>query len=366
MTPPGGKGTTDEQARASALCEGLERYSGRFGGEEPRLSASYEELGDRAVHPNDVMGFSGEQYRTREAINAAAHSMRTFVPEPFDPAATIEWTPVWSLSAERERLLPTALCYYEAPVAGLEACVPDSNGNAAGNTIEEAILHGFLELVERDHVALWWFNRLRQPGLDLASFGDPWLEQAQARFAAEDRELWALDLTADLGIPVVVAVATPPGERDGAVSFGFGAHLDLGLALQRAATELVQLGSGVASAGLGHGAREPVRAGDAPYLRPDPDAPASTPAASTLGSSGDLRLDIDTCRGLVEDRGLEMMVLDQTRADVGLPVVKVVIPGMRHFWPRFGPGRLYEVPVALGRLAAPIAEGELNPVPPTA
>jgi ribosomal protein S12 methylthiotransferase accessory factor len=43
-------------------------------------------------------------------------------------------------------------------------CRADSNGNAAGNTLEEAtILQGFVELIERDSVALWWYNRLRRP-----------------------------------------------------------------------------------------------------------------------------------------------------------------------------------------------------------
>ena len=40
-----------------------------------------------------------------------------------------------------------------------------------------------------------------------------------------------------------------------------------------------------------------------------------------------------------------MLVLNQTRPDIGLPVVKVIIPGLRHFWSRFGAGRLYDVPV---------------------
>ena len=29
------------------------------------------------------------------------------------------------------------------------------------------MLQGFLELVERDAVALWWYNRTRQPAVDL-------------------------------------------------------------------------------------------------------------------------------------------------------------------------------------------------------
>jgi ribosomal protein S12 methylthiotransferase accessory factor len=46
-----------------------------------------------------------------------------------------------------------------------------------------------------------------------------------------------------------------------------------------------------------------------------------------------------------------------------MPVVKVVVPGMRHFWPRFAPGRLYHVPVQLGWLPRPTDEGDLNPIP---
>jgi len=56
-------------------------------------------------------------------------------------------------------------------------------------------------------------------------------------------------------------------------------------------------------------------------------------------------------------------MLDQTRPDVGLPVVKMVVPGLRHFWARFAPGRLYDVPVQMGLLQQPLAEAELNPIP---
>lgn len=52
-----------------------------------------------------------------------------------------------------------------------------------------------------------------------------------------------------------------------------------------------------------------------------------------------------------------------TRPDVGLPVVKVVVPGLRHFWPRLAPGRLYDAPVALGWRESALKEDELNPVP---
>jgi ribosomal protein S12 methylthiotransferase accessory factor len=69
------------------------------------------------------------------------------------------------------------------------------------------------------------------------------------------------------------------------------------------------------------------------------------------------------CKSLVEQHGMEMLVLDLTRPDIELPVVKVVVPGLRPQWPRLAPGRLYDVPVRLGWLPHPLLEEQLNPIP---
>jgi ribosomal protein S12 methylthiotransferase accessory factor len=58
-----------------------------------------------------------------------------------------------------------------------------------------------------------------------------------------------------------------------------------------------------------------------------------------------------------------MLVLDQTRPDIGLHVAKVIVPGMRHMWKRLAPGRLYEVPVKMGWLQEPLTEEQLNSFP---
>ena len=60
---------------------------------------------------------------------------------------------------------------------------------------------------------------------------------------------------------------------------------------------------------------------------------------------------------------MEFLVLDQTRPDIGMPVVRVIVPGLRHFWARFAPGRLYDVPVGMGRRKRPLSEADLNPAP---
>ena len=366
-----GKGVTDAQARASALCEALERYSGLHQGDEPRVRASCRELGDRAVHPNACMLFSDEQYRRRGEWNARG-SRYCRVPEIFDEDAALDWAPLWSFTEGRIKHLPAAYCYYGAgPEAGNRGTVPSSNGAAAGNTIEEAILQGFLELVERDGIALWWYNRVRRPAVDLDSFDEPYFGALRAEYAANGRELWVLDVTTDLGIPVFAALSRRAGGPLEQIVFGFGAHLDPRVGLLRALTEMNQcLTWALADP-------EPDGAGDhaddmrrwlqretlitQPHLVPA-DAPLVTAAAYPRQWSDDLRDDILHCQRIVEAKGLELLVLDQTRADIGLSVARVVVPGLRHFWARFAPGRLYDVPVDLGWLPTPLPEHALNPI----
>ena len=65
----------------------------------------------------------------------------------------------------------------------------DSNGTAAGTNRTEAILQGFLELVERDAVAMWWYHRLQRPAVDLDSIGDPYVADLRAQYAELHRDV---------------------------------------------------------------------------------------------------------------------------------------------------------------------------------
>lgn len=362
----GGKGRTDVEARVSALCEAVERYSATRFHDEATVRGRYRDLAPDAVHPGECMLFDERQYRERERWNAPGIPFQ-HVPEPFDEDAEIEWTPVWSLTGRRHRLLPTGLLYFggERP----PSLVPDSNGNAAGSTLEDAVLQGLLELIERDAVALWWYNRTRHRAVDLESFGDPWIAALPDRFAELNRALWVLDLTADLGVPVMAAISRRVDGPPEDIMLGFGAHLDPAVALSRAVTELGQLLPAVID-GYAPGLpdhllrwwREETIAAQ-PYLAPDPTRPPVTAADHGYVPRTDLRDDLEHLCALLDRRGLEVLVLDQTRPDLGLPVAKVVVPGLRHFWARFAPGRLFDVPVRLGRLPSPTPYEELNPIP---
>ncbi|RKE21264.1 TOMM precursor leader peptide-binding protein [Streptomyces sp. TLI_171] len=369
-----GKGSTALQAEVGALAESLERYSGHLHGGEPVVRGRFRDLAADAVHPDAVQLFDPRQFAGRERWNADQGAFHQ-IADPFDEDDEIDWLPLWSLTEGRQKLLPAALLYYNAPQrAGRRYCLASSNGAAAGGTLEDAVLQGFLELVERDAIALWWYNRTPQPGIDLDAFRDPWIGRVRELHASLNREVWAIELTSDLGVPVVAAFSRRTDKPAEDIMPGFGAHLDPAVALRRALAEVNQLLPNVVDAradGTGYGFTDPqamawmqtAKVAELPYLAADPARPAGRPGPPPFAPHGDLLDDVTAAEHLVRRAGLEMLVLDQTRPEVGLPVAKVVVPGLRPHWNRFAPGRLFDVPVRLGRLAAPTPYDRLNPIP---
>jgi YcaO-like protein with predicted kinase domain len=353
-----GKGMTEAQARASALGEAVERYSAIFRGDEFRIKASYRELSSKAIHPNACMKFSASQYREREEWNKRETEFN-WVPQPFDEERETEWTPVWSLTEGRVKYVATASCYFGYPFSAVhDFCRPDSNGNAAGANLEEAILKGFFEVVERDAVALWWYNRARRPRVELANFGEPYFQALGELYRILGRRMHVLDISADFPIPVFAAVSNG-GKGEGDLLLGFGAHLDPRVAIARALTEMNQfLAETIAGETPCFFVGGPLE--DA-FLDPNPPSVVKTRADYAGFDNEDLRGDLRTCVELASERGLETLVLDQTRSVAGMHAVKVMVPEMRRWWARFAPGRLYNVPVEMGWQVVPLTEEKLNP-----
>jgi oxazoline/thiazoline synthase len=343
-----GKGSTADQAEASALMQAVERYCGIFQGDEIRTSHRFVDFaaGD-AILPDDIL-LSND-------------------PQRFDPSVEIEWSPVWSLRDERFRLLPTSLLYFFHDASAQNQFNADSNGCAAGNTMEEAILQGFLELVERDAYAIWWYNRLQRAEIDLDRLGDSYVRDLRAQFAAMGRDLWVLDITSDIDIPVVIAVLHWKDDGRECIELAAGAHFDLRIATLRAVTGLNQL---LAIARITRGATVAAKDDALPvplrkntYLLPHGKSVARG-ARSRKFVEMDRRDQVMACIKLAKGLGLDFLVLDQTRPDVGVPVARVIVPGLRHLDRGFAPGRLYDVPVKLGLRKRALREAGLNPLPP--
>ena len=370
----GGKGPTDAEARASAMAEAIERYCGTWRPDRQERLASFEQHEPgAAVRLGDILLFSARQYARRRQLNPGLPHFHR-IPEQVADDTVIGWTDGWSLTNDRPVALPAAYCWYGHPsLAIAPVCGADSNGCAAGESLEDAVLRGFCELAERDSVALWWYHRSLMPGVDLHTAGDSWVTQVHETFKERlQRELWVLDITSDLGVPSFAAVSRHTRRPTEDIIVGFGADLDPAVALRRAVSELCQFLPSVAAADGGRTRGSlaeqaaaawlsTARVAEQPWLLPSPSLPAVAVAAGPHDVPRDAAACVRRCVDLASAAGLDVIVVDQTRQDIELAVARVVVPGLRHFWRRLGPGRLWDVPAALGRFPLAPDEDSVNP-----
>lgn len=147
---------------------------------------------------------------------------------------------------------------------------------------------------------------------------------------------------------------------------GAGAHFNVRIAALRAITELNQTLSirhmtGEYADDNWDAASRPLPLAGHDYVAPH-GKPVVRPDRIPEFGSLDTREQVMACVKLVEGRGLDFLVLDQTRPDIEVPVAKVIVPGLRHYYRRLAPVRLYDVPVKLGLRERPMPEAELNPL----
>ncbi|MGF1679702.1 YcaO-like family protein, partial [Photobacterium minamisatsumaniensis] len=356
-----GKGVSREQSQASALCEAIERSNAQFKGDEPLYKARPVELTKRHVSFQDLTPYSIKQYRRfADSNDSEAERVQASIPYKNEP---IHWLATWSLTNDEHVYVPLTCCFSNIEIPQKQTTTQrfddekfgrwHSNGAAAGNTLEEAILQGLYELIERDATAIWWYNQIERPAFDLSRIDRDFyvpLEQTLSK----TYHFWVLDVTHDLGVPAMVAVGRH--KENGGYIFGFGCHLQPELAAQRALTELCQL--------------IPIRnqqgapfifdeIEDGAYLHPNDALEAEVPFTT---SSDDMKEDILAIVEKLSNVQLETLVLDYSRAPIPLHTVKVFVPGFCHIWPQLANERLYQVPLKLKWLNEAKNENSINPL----
>lgn len=307
-----GKGLTDDLAKVSAAMESIESWH-----------AEREGPGERVATVADMERECG--YRVHELPLETRHHLR--------PGLELEWTRASRLDGGADTFLPTRLLRLDGRVR--DTWMPplfalNSNGLASGNTFVEASLHGLYEVVERD--CLTRAERLAPRVLDLASVDGP------------ARDL--LDRMGAAGVDVRVEVLPSPtglacfqatiwSEMFPVLFAGAGAHLDRDVALCRALTEAAQ--SRVTEIA---GARDDItsggyrRAASGRSTRPAPHPPPSQTGRSAYDEIGSVRNEslLDDLRttvaGVLASTGRSPLVVDHSRHEVGIPVVRVVCPGL--------------------------------------
>jgi ribosomal protein S12 methylthiotransferase accessory factor YcaO len=352
-----GRGRTAREAETGCIAEALERHSLIYRGNEAMVRGTIDEVG--GIHPDEIQLFSAAQYRDRVAWNALVEE-ELEVPEPFDSTSPVDWLKAMALSPEgKDKFVPAACClmWYQFQPGSPEFARADTIGCASGASFDDAVARALLEWIERDATTIWWDNRLRRPAIRIESFGSDDLSTVVDGLNALDRQLFLLDCTTDVGVPVYVAIA--PRVDGSEPLIACAADLSPAIAAYRAASEAGQVWyEARRSGGLLPSLRNwllTATIATQPHLNPTHlvDAPKEEACDPD-------RLNVIVNR--LAAVGLQAYVVDHSRSDVTLPTVRAVVPGLRHGWNRRAPGRLYDVPVGMGWLRQPKAEDELNPI----
>lgn len=318
-----GSGLEPKRAFEACVGEGIEYLSQFVQADDPIGAGPFTDY--RGANDADVSGFVSEVL----SLNM------------IDADRSIAWVPVSRLPDGAKMWFPADLCY-RRHVAEQDFKPPHklSSGCAAGTSVEAATLRALLELIERDAVALWWRGGRR--GRSIATDSDAARAAAellaQLRQGKTDRETWLLDITTDVEIPVVAAVSTRP---DGfGFAFGFGARLNLADSVRAAIFELcqVELGQHVVAAkrheagdeALNESDRRQLRRGtlfdtrDCKLLRPETE-----PDVVSRERLDDSASSLQHVLERLEGRGIAAYAIDLTRPQFGVPVVRVLAPGLQ-------------------------------------
>jgi oxazoline/thiazoline synthase len=354
-----GRGFDADEAARNCMFEASERQSAVFDERRRMVRATARDLAGSAVRPQQLLLISEAQYAGRRDWNAAVTADH-HLPAPFNDDAKINWVEARSLLTGDVTHVPAACCFLGYPLAQQEGFpVPDSSGLAAGATIEDAIERALCECVERDAVAIWWYNRIQLPSPALA-VPDGGIWQSYAAWLARcGRTFWLLDLSHDLALPVVAAISCDADGSD--LALGFGCALCPQAAAIQAMGELVQFDVSKRNFTTAEASPYPdlvswcrtARIKEFPFLAPNTTrAPTTRPAIAGQALQTSLA-----------HAGLSPLAVDLSNTGRPSHVTRVLVPGLRSIWPRYAAGRLYDVPPALGWQKKPLGESELNPIP---
>ncbi|RYZ09259.1 MAG: hypothetical protein EOO73_05265 [Myxococcales bacterium] len=316
-----GKGATLTAAKVSGVMEAIEAYHAEHI-KAPLVLASARELGAEAI---PVEGLP----RTTSSV--------------YSPELRLLWMSAQLPLRGKRALVPYELVHldFRAPFpTGTGAFVMSSNGLASGNHLTEATSHAIGELIERDANTLWRLlpeDERRATRVDLASVDHELCSQLLHRFEAAEVEVAVWETTTELGVPSFrcgIADRAPEVESPTAPAYGSGCHARRAVALSRALTEAAQGRLTMIS-----GSRDDLGAQD--YAPAEVRARlqrfrAATAAPPTRAferapnhESATLDADLSWMLSRLQECGFEdLAVVDLSRAEAGIAVVRVIVPGL--------------------------------------
>ena len=350
LMPVSGHARSPETALQILLMEAAERHSSVFDGSEQLHLAECCQL--PRFELDSLLQYSRRQQCSRS--DALPIDDPWWAPEQLPCEFRIRWKEAVSLSTKEKCFVPAGSVYlgYGAEDEPLYV-IADSSGCAAAPTHNEAAYRALLEVMERDALGIWWYNRVSRPAFDFAA--DSLLASIGDALRKIGRTLELIDIGNDLPSAAVVAYSA---DRDGRrIYLGCAADICSRRAAVRAASEMLQFWfwGAVSRDPPGRAAwLESESLQTQPWLKPTglrrlPEAATEEPVTETLNQ-------LVTQLAI---KGYDPLMVDLTRPAIGVPVVRILVPGLRSHLPHFGTGRLFDVPQRLGWVSERRKEEEL-------
>ncbi len=311
-----GKGVSEIQAQVSLTMESIERYCSEYMDE---------------YRPKIVLGSYAALKKKHNILNP--EELVLSARSNYAPDKEVEWVWGCDLCSNEDLLVPACAVYHPFHQNGAFLFNTHTNGIAAGNTCEEAVIHGLAEVVERD---AWSINKYKTQYSDALYLednpGNDFIIRIFEKFDAADIEIVAKDLTTDIGIPVVAAFSRDLVHETMFPIDGFGAHLDPRVAMVRA---LLEIATTRALFFQKYGI-EGLKEGATSYLQQGGEYEDTRfyayrqkgLAELEIGYSDDILKDFYIYREKLTAAGLNKIIaVDLTRSDVNIPTVRMIVPG---------------------------------------
>lgn len=332
-----GKGMNDDCAKASAIMEMIERYSGRTYQESRIVRNSFANLSNKALDPKKIIFDYDELYNEN---------------------AVIDFVEGYMLNKKTPIMVPAAFAYYayncqlidgklEYTKGGIKT-VLSTNGLASGNCIEEAILQGLYEVIERDAVFSMWLNKM--PTADLENFHgvNEYLDCILSEFEKKGIDIKVKLIKNDIDcVYNIFCFMINKNCKNDMITFAFGCgtHSDPEIALSRAISEVGQIAVSLSI--------QRKQLADERFRRNCDEQHIATlmkfDELSQLDelsflldesekidfktlhnySQDDILTEINKLYEELERNGLDTIVVDLTSPELNIPVVRVLVPGMQ-------------------------------------
>jgi len=310
-----GKGSSPEQAKASACMELAERFS----------FFSFKKNDTNFITGDyEAMRLQGYPVMDIKYLIESVHDTKT-------PSETLEkllegipmqWTWATNITQNEEVLIPFSWFY----------AINEFNGPSAGNTYEEAAIQGICEIVERHVCSVVTQQKLATPLIDPTSVKDPVAKRLIDKFSDNGIELYLNDFSLDTGICTVAALAIdrstfPKGSE---IVYTAGTTPGAEKAIIRAITEVAQLAGDFNSNSnyVASGLPKPLTMDEVQYIT----HPGKNITIAEMNDLADdnLKVEVENCTAALQKIGMDIFMIDVTHEVLQIPAFYTVIPGA-HF-----------------------------------